>query len=194
MSKKKDITLPEVSELQTELHRVKFRTRYMKLLRSTIYALIVTAAAAALVATLMLPVLQIYGNSMTPTLNESSIVVSFKTNNIDRGDIVSFYYSNRILVKRVVGLPLDTVELKENGDFYINGELLDEPYLVEKAYGESDIEYPFQVPEGSYFVVGDHRETSIDSRTSTVGCVLSEEIVGKIIFTVWPFKYFGSIK
>lgn len=192
----KETLQPSVEQLENELKRVRFRSRYGKLLRSTVYALIVTAAVAALIATLILPVLQIYGTSMTPTLTEGDIVLSLKTNNLKRGDIICFYYSNRILVKRVIGLPLDTINIDENGNIYINDEKepLDEPYISEKALGECDLNFPIQVPEGSYFVVGDHRETSVDSRSSTVGCIPKEEIVGKIVFDIWPIKHWGKVK
>ena len=197
--KKSPVELVEDNELTTqaienELRRERFSHRYRRLLRSTVYALIVTAAAAALVATLLLPVLQIYGNSMTPTLREGDIVVSVKTKTYDYGDICSFYYSNRILVKRVIGKPLDVIKMDEDGNVYVNGKLIDEPYIKEKALGECDIEFPYRVPEGSYFMIGDHRLTSIDSRSSAVGCISSDEIVGKIIFTVWPPKHMGISK
>ncbi len=187
---------PELEVLEAELRRVKFRSRYGQLLRSTIYALIVTAAAAALIATLVLPVLQIYGTSMTPTLSEGDIVVSVKKKDFSRGDIICFYYSNRVLVKRVIGLPFDTITIDEFGNIFINGsaEPLDEPYIDTKSLGECDQEFPIQVPEGAYFVVGDHRETSIDSRSSTIGFISLDEIVGKIIFTVWPFRHFGGVE
>lgn len=194
MANKRTPIRPTTAELESELDRVRFRSRYGKLLRSTLYALIVTAAFAALLATLVLPVLQIYGTSMTPLLEEGDIVLSLKTKNIRRGDVVSFYYSNRILVKRVIGLPMDKVEMDEAGNVFVNGELLEEPYLSEKVLGNCDIEFPYIVPEASYFVMGDHRETSIDSRTGSVGCVMQDEIVGKILFAVWPMKRFGTVK
>jgi signal peptidase I len=152
------------------------------------------AAAAVLVATLFLPVLQIYGFSMTPCLSESDIVVSLKGFDFKRGDIVSFYFNNKILVKRVIAFPGEWVNIDEDGNVFINDEPLAEPYLVERALGECDLELPYQVPDGKVFVCGDHRSTSVDSRSSTIGCVSEEQIVGKIVFRVWPLKKFGAVE
>lgn len=179
-------TPPEVSQLETELNRVRYKRRYQTVLKSTIYTLITVAAISVLVATLWLPVLQIYGNSMMPTLEDGEIVFSVKTSDFETGDIIAFYYNNKILVKRVIAGPGDWVDLDEDGTVYVNEAALEEPYLAEKAYGDTDIELPYQVPDGKIFVMGDHRSTSVDSRNTAVGCVAQEQIVGKLILRVWP--------
>lgn len=158
------------------------------------FTLVVVAAFAILVATLWLPVLQIYGTSMTPTLNEGQIVVSVKSSEFEQGDLVAFYIGNKILVKRVIAQAGDNVVIQEDGTVIVNGRELEEPYLMEKALGECDLEFPYQVPESRYFLMGDHRATSVDSRSSVVGCIASEQIVGKIVFCVWPLDSFGATK
>jgi len=184
---------PDIAELETEIHRIKYKNQYAKVLRSTIYALITVAAVAVLVATLLLPVLQIYGNSMTPTLNEGEIVVSVKGASFERGDVVAFYYNNKILVKRLIAMPGEWVDVDSDGNVSINGKKMDEPYLTEKALGDTTIKLPYQVPENRYFVMGDHRATSVDSRSTAVGCVAEEQIVGKIVFRIWPLPSFGAL-
>lgn len=184
---------PTVAQLEQELKRENYRRRYNRVLRSTIYTLITVAAVAVLVATLFLPVLRIYGTSMTPTMTDGDIVVSVKQGSFERGDIIAFWFNNKILVKRVIALPGEWVDIDGDGNVSVNGEPLDEPYLTEKALGECDIELPYQVPDGRIFVMGDHRSTSSDSRNSAVGCVAEEQIVGKLVFRVWPFENFGSL-
>lgn len=191
--KKRATSQPSVESLEAEIQRVKYRRRYGSVLKSTVYTLITVAAVAVLVATLLMPVLQIYGASMTPTLEDGSIVLTVKTNDFEPGDIVSFYYNNKILVKRVIACPGDWVNITEDGDVYVNDVYLDEPYLAEKALGDCNIELPYQVPESRFFVMGDHRGVSVDSRNTTVGCISEEQIVGKLIFTVWPFDRLGLI-
>lgn len=184
---------PTTEQLEKELNRERYRKSYGQVLLSTIYMLITVAAAAVLIAVLLLPVLQIYGTSMSPTLTERDIVLSIKGNNFESGDIIAFYYNNKILVKRVIAKAGDWVDISENGTVYVNGTELDEPYLTEKALGECDIGLPYQVPESKIFVMGDHRSVSIDSRSSTVGCVAEEQIVGKIVFRIWPVAELGFV-
>ena len=185
---------PTVAQLEQELKRETYRRRYNRVLRSTIYTLVTVAAAAVLVATLFLPVLRIYGTSMTPTMTDGDIVVSVKGGSFARGDVIAFWFNNKILVKRVIAQPGEWVDIDEDGNVSINGEPLDEPYLSEKALGECDIELPYQVPDGRLFVMGDHRSTSSDSRNSAVGCVAEEQIVGKLVFRVWPLGGFGALE
>lgn len=193
MRKKRALEMPSSEQVEMELKRVNYKNRYRSVLHSTICTLIVVAAIAVLVATLWLPVLQIYGNSMTPTLEDGQIIFTVKTSDFKPGDITAFYYNNKILVKRIICGPGDWINIDEDGIVYINNIRLEEPYLTEKALGDCNIELPFQVPEGRYFVMGDHRSTSVDSRNTTVGCISQEQIVGKIVFRVWPVSRMGIV-
>ena len=187
-------TVPNVSDLERELAREKYKNRYGMVLRSTIYTLVIVAAVAILVATLWMPVLQIYGSSMNETLQDGDIVLSVKAGRMDSGDIIAFYYNNKILVKRVIAQAGDWVNIDAEGNVYVNDQLLEEPYISNKALGECDIDLPYQVPENRVFVMGDHREVSVDSRSATVGCVAEEQIVGKLVFRAWPLSGFGNIR
>ena len=193
MKKKKIPEMPSTQQLEAELNRVKYRSRYRSVFRSTVYTLITVAAVSILVATLWLPVLQIYGSSMTPTLQDGEIIFSVKTSEFEPGEIVAFYYNNKILVKRVICGPGDWIDIDEDGTGYDNEDRLEEPYLTEKTLGDCNIDLPFQVPDGKVFVMGDHRSTSVDSRNTAVGCVAQEQIVGKIIFRIWPLNRIGTV-
>lgn len=194
MKRKKPVALPSVEQLEGELHRERYRKSYSRVLRSTVFTLVVVAAAAILVAMLILPVLQISGSSMTPSMDDGDVVVTMKGSDFERGSVIAFYYNNKILVKRVIAFPGEWVNLDENGNVFVNDKLLSEPYIDEKALGDCNIELPYQVPDGKIFVMGDHRATSADSRNTAVGCVTEEQIVGRVMLRVWPFDRFGMIE
>ena len=185
--------IPSTEEVKAERERLAYRSRYTRVLRSTIYALVVVAAVAVLLATLFLPVLQVSGDSMNPTLQDKDVIVLVKSGSLKTGDLCGFYWQNKLLLKRVIGLPGDIISLDENGVVTVNGTVLDEPYVDELALGECDIKIPYQVPENRYFVLGDHRATSIDSRSSVIGCVEKNQIVGKVFIRVWPLSSFSLI-
>ena len=191
--KRRNVKRPTAEAVEKELQRVYYNERYGKTLRSTVYALITVAAIAVLVATLLLPVLQIHGSSMAPTISDGELVISIKGANYDKQDVIAFYYNNKILVKRVIAKSGEWVNIDEHGNVTVNGELIDEPYLYDKALGESDIELPYQVPEGRVFVMGDHRSVSVDSRNTAVGCVAEEQVVGKLAFRIWPLNKIGVL-
>lgn len=191
---KRQTEMPRLEQMESELKRMKYKRRYRSVLRSTVYALITVAAAAVLVATLWMPVLQIYGASMSPTLEEGEIILSLKTGQFAPGDIVAFYYNNKILIKRVIAGPGQWVNITEDGSVYVDDRLLEEPYLHEKALGECDIELPYQVPDERYFLMGDNRDVSIDSRSTAVGCVAADQVVGRVVFRIWPLSDFGPVR
>lgn len=193
-ARKTPVELPTMEQIQREKARLQYRRRYNRTLKSTVAVLVVVAAVAVLVATLWMPVLQIYGGSMTPTLEDGEIIFTVKTSDFEPGDIISFYYNNKILVKRVIAKAGDWVDMDEDGRVYVNNTELAEPYLTETAYGDTNIDFPYQVPDGKIFVMGDHRATSVDSRNTAVGCVAQEQIVGKILFRVWPLNRLGSVR
>lgn len=186
---------PTSGQVEAELNRVKYKNRYHSVLRSTVFTLLVVAAIAVLIATLWMPVLRIYGESMSPTLTDGSIVVTLKTSSFKEGSIVAFYYNNNVLVKRVIAGPGDWVDIDEDGNVYVNNVFLEESYLPDgaKALGDTNITLPYQVPDDKYFVMGDNRDVSVDSRNTAVGCVSEEQLIGRLAWTVWPFTSFGKI-
>lgn len=193
-SEEQERNSPNIEELEEELERVTYYSRYKNVLLSTVYILIVVAAVAVLIATIWLPVLQIYGSSMNPTLEEGNIVVAVKGSDFEQGDLVAFYLGNKILVKRYIAGPGQWVDMDSEGNVYVDGVLLEETYLTEKALGDYNIEFPYQVPDNRYFCLGDHRSTSVDSRHTNVGCISEEQMIGKIVFRVWPFYQFGKVE
>ena len=195
MFKKRDkkVPVPSLPEIQTERKRIRRKDYYKQALRGTIAVLVVVAAVAVLVATLFLPILQISGDSMSPTLEHDEIVVLVKTRKLQRGDLVGFYYQGKILLKRVIALPEDEVAIDAEGAVFVNGERLDEPYVTDKALGDCDLEFPYRVPGTSYFVLGDRRSNSVDSRNSAIGTISGEDIIGKVFLRVWPLSRLGLV-
>ena len=190
---KKVVSIPSLAEIQTERKRIRKNDYYRQALRGTVSVLVVVAAVAVLIATLFLPILQISGDSMSPTLEHDEIVVLWKTKDFERGDLLGFYYQGKILLKRVIALPEDEVAIDAEGNVYINGEQLDEPYITDKGLGDCDLKFPYKVPGTSYFVMGDCRSNSVDSRNSAVGSISQEDIIGKVFIRVWPFSRFGFV-
>ena len=191
---KQTIDFPTAAQLTEELKRIRYRKGFRKMLRSTISSLLVVAAVAVLISMLFLPVLRVTGTSMTPTLMNDELVICGKRSNFKSGDVVAFYFNNKILLKRVIGVAGDVIDIKEDGTVYVNGTALEEPYVNELAFGECDLELPYQVTESRIFVMGDHRATSVDSRSSVVGCIAEEYVVGRVILRVWPLKEIGTIQ
>ena len=195
MTKKseKKVFVPSLKDIQTERKRIRRGTLYWHALRGTVSMLIVVAAIAVLITTLFLPILQISGDSMSPTLNHDEIVILLKTKEFDRGDLIGFYYQGKILLKRVVALPEDEVAIDAEGNVYVNGEILDEPYVTDRGLGDCDLEFPYQVPGTGYFVLGDRRSNSVDSRNSVIGAIPREDIIGKVFLRVWPISEIGFV-
>ncbi len=185
---------PTSEQIETAINKEKYTRKYKKVLKSTLSSLIVVAAIAVLIATLALPVLQIQGNSMEPTLNDEEIVILIKTSRLKRGQLCCFSYQNKLLIKRIIGVPGDSINISPEGYVYVNGSPIDEPYILDRALGECDITFPCYVTDNHYFILGDHRSTSIDSRSSAVGLVSTDQMVGKIFFRIWPFESAGSIE
>lgn len=192
---KETFTDYSLAELEEEFKHEKYKKKFVFSLKNTLFTLITVAACAVLVAVFMMPVLQIYGHSMTPTLDEGDIVLSLKGSEFKTGDVVAFYYNNKILVKRVIAQAGEWVDIDNKGNVFVNGEQLDEPYVSEKSIGDDcDIIFPYQVPEARIFVMGDHRDVSLDSRNSAIGCIAEEVVVGRIVFKVWPLTRLGMVK
>ena len=192
MEEEKKIDIPTTAQFEAELKRLRYRENFIKTLWSTVSSLIVVAAIAVIISTMLLPVLRVTGASMNPTLQNDEVLLCNKLADIKQGDIIAFYYNNKVLIKRVIGLPGDTIDIAEDGTIYVNGEALDEPY-ANLAVGEKDVETPLTVPDSRFFIAGDNRSVSIDSRSTSIGCIAEENIIGKIFLRVYPFGRFGGV-
>ena len=182
-----------IKALRQELRRVKYNSKFAGTLFNTVGTLLVVAAIAVLVANLWLPILQVTGTSMSPTLEEGQILMASKGNAFKTGDVIAFYLNNKILVKRVIAMPGDWVNISDDGTVYVNDIALDEPYLKEKSLGDCNIDLPYQVPESKIFVMGDNRSVSLDSRNTAIGCISEEQVVGKVTLGLWPLTKIGKI-
>ena len=190
---KKKVSVPSLNEIQSERKRIRRKDYYKQALRGTVSVLVVVAAVAVLIATLFLPILQISGDSMSPTLEHDEIVILVKTKEFNRGDLIGFYYQGKILLKRVIALPDDEVAIDAEGNVYVNVEVLEEPYVTDKGLGDCDLEFPYKVPGTGYFVLGDQRSNSVDSRNAVIGAISQDDIIGKVFIRVWPFSRFGFV-
>lgn len=185
--------MPSMELLEKELKKSRYRSNYSRVLRSTFFSLLVVAAVAVIIAVLLMPVMQITGISMTPTLDDGDLVIALNNGKFQTGDVIGFYFNNGILIKRVIATTGDWVDIDSEGSVYVNGVMLYEPYVSEKSIGECNITLPYQVPEGKCFVMGDHRSTSIDSRNTAVGCISNDVVVGKLLLRIWPLSVFGGV-
>lgn len=190
--KVKQADLPTVEQIEAELKKENTKKEYNKVLRTTIFVLLVVTAAAVIVAVLMFPVLEIKGDAMNATLQNGDFVVTGKASKYGRGDMIAFYYNNTLLVKRIIAVGGDEVDIDEDGNVTVNGQALSEPYVTEKGLGESNVTFPYSVPKDEFFVLGDNRSQAVDSRNTALGTVTQDLIVGKLLFRVWPFKVFAS--
>lgn len=190
---KKEILLPSMEQIEGEKKRLKHKAAYQKALSGTIYALVIVAAVSVLIASLVLPVLQISGDSMEPTLHSGEIIVAVKTKNLETGNLCCFSWNNKTLIKRIIAGPGEWVDIKADGTVYVNYKKIEEPYVTGKSLGETDLTYPYQVPDNSYFVLGDQRDTSIDSRNTVIGCIYKDQLIGKVQFRIWPISSIGLV-
>lgn len=186
--------IPEQSRDGTQKkQRKKNNDRFGPVFRNVLISLTAAIVIAVLVPMLWMPILRVYGTSMTPTINDGDILITFKSSKLKQNDVVAFDHNGKLLIKRVIAGPGDTVNIDENGTVSVNDEVLNEPYLKDKEKGTCNIEFPFTVPEDQYFVLSDQRSNSADSRNTAVGCITGGQVLGKIRFCCWPLSSFGIV-
>lgn len=186
--------LPTIEQIEAELKKENTKKEYNKVLRTTIFVLLVVTAAAVIITVLMFPVLEIKGDAMNATLRNGDFIVTGKAAEYSRGDVIAFYYNNTLLVKRIIAVGGDEVDIDEDGNVTVNGQAISEPYVTGKTLGECNVTFPYSVPSDEFFVLGDNRAMSVDSRNTALGTVTQDLIVGKLLFRVWPFGAIGGIK
>lgn len=182
-----------ISELENEINRENYKHSFSKLLKSTLYILIIIIAISSLLATIIMPVVEMSDSTMKPLLNDGDIIITLKNSSLKQNDIIAFYHGNKILVKRVIGTEGDYVNIDISGNVYVNGELLNIKSASNIQKGENTITFPIQVSSDSIFVLSDERDNLSDSRTEEIGCIKKEDIIGKVIFRIWPIKKLGTI-
>ena len=160
----------------------------MKIIKELLpYAIIILIVV--IIRTFIITPVRVDGNSMNSTLKDGEILLLEKFDkNLKRFDIIVLDYNGEKLIKRVIGLPGEKVEYKNN-KLYINDKKIDEPFIEEETY---DFKLDYIIPKDNYFVVGDNRDNSLDSRI--IGVISSDSILGKTIFRIFPFNKFGSLK
>ncbi len=186
------VQIPSIEQVENELKSIKYRKIFKKTLVSTIAILTVVAAVAVLISTIFFPVIQVSGSSMEPSLNDGDIIVLMKSKKCKYGDLCCISWQNKLLLKRIIGMPGDSISIDESGNVFVNDKLLDEPYIKEKSLGICEIEFPYKVPENKVFILGDYRDISVDSRSEAIGCIDTDQIIGHVMFRVWPFEQIES--
>lgn len=190
----KSRVIPTPPVIQAEIDRLKHKEKYKRAFRSTFCLLIFCIAVVVLISALVFPVFRTHGNDMDPTLKSGQLVCAMRTTQVEPGDIICFYYNNKVLIKRVIAVGGDSVSIDWHGNVTVNNKTIDEPYLRGKSYGDCNISLPCKVPLSKLFVMGDNRSISVDSRHTEVGFVSQEQIIGKLILRIWPLDAISAIK
>lgn len=182
------VDIPTVEQVESELKRIKYKSSFFRTLVNTATIVAAVAAVSVLLSMIFFPVIQVSGDSMTPTLDDGDILVTYHSKDVTYGDLCCLSWQNKTLLKRVIGLPGDVISIDADGNVFVNQELIDEPYVIEKSLGDCDISFPYEVPDRKVFILGDNRTLSVDSRNTDIGCIDKEQIIGKVMFRIWPLN------